>query len=125
MYVANLDGLTLVDVHNVQLSWWPTINQRRWPESDYLDNVLFTYSPNAMPISYLLNCEPFSSCCSFCCMYRVVEVVGQVELGELSCDSLADAPDSTVLRFAISSTEVRGEDQKRYFGPRVVWSTLT
>ena len=44
-------------------------------------------------------------------LYRVVEVVGQVELGELSCESLTDAPDSTLLRFAISSTEVRGEDQ--------------
>ena len=39
---------------------------------------------------------------------RVVEVVGPVELGELVCDTLTDAQDLTLLRFAISSTEVRG-----------------
>ncbi len=37
-----------------------------------------------------------------------VQVVGQVELGELLCDNLEDAPGSTLLRFAISSKEVRG-----------------
>ena len=42
-------------------------------------------------------------------LHRVVEVVRQVEVGELLCGSLKDAPDSTLLRFAISSTEVRGE----------------
>ena len=43
-------------------------------------------------------------------LYRVVEVM-RVELAELFCDSLTDVPDSTLLRFAISSTEVRGEDK--------------
>eukprot|EP00752_Nemacystus_decipiens_P004376 g3999.t1 len=32
-------------------------------------------------------------------------VVGHVELGELLCGSLVDAPDATLLRFSISSTE--------------------
>ncbi|CAM9630411.1 unnamed protein product, partial [Ectocarpus fasciculatus] len=32
-------------------------------------------------------------------------VVVQIGLGELLCDSLEDAPDSTLLRFNISSTE--------------------
>ena len=58
-----------------------------------------------MMISYLL-CF-FSS--SF--LYHVVKVVGRVELGELLCDSLEDAPASTLLRFAISSNEVSGEHQ--------------
>ena len=40
-------------------------------------------------------------------LHCVVEVVREVEVGELMCDSLKDAPDSTLLRFAISSTEVR------------------
>ena len=44
-------------------------------------------------------------------LHRVVEVVGQIELGELSCDSLTGAADFTTLRFATSSNEVRGEDQ--------------
>ena len=43
-------------------------------------------------------------------LYHVVEVA-RVELGELVCDSLTDVPDSTLLRFVISSNEVRGEDQ--------------
>lgn len=34
-------------------------------------------------------------------------VVGDIELGELLCDSLEDAPGSSLLRFTISSTEVR------------------
>ncbi|CAN0216102.1 unnamed protein product, partial [Ectocarpus sp. 8 AP-2014] len=32
-------------------------------------------------------------------------VVGDIELGELLCDSLEDAPGSSLLRFTISSTE--------------------
>ena len=43
-------------------------------------------------------------------VYRVVEVA-RVELGDLLCESLENVPDSMLLRFAISSTEVRGEDQ--------------
>ena len=35
----------------------------------------------------------------------------RVEFAELLCDSLTDVPDSTLLRFAISSNEVRGEGQ--------------
>ena len=31
-----------------------------------------------------------------------------IELGELSCDSVDEAPSSTTLRFAISSEEVLG-----------------
>ena len=42
-------------------------------------------------------------------LYRVVEVV-RVELGELLCDSLSNVADSTLLRIAISSNEVRDED---------------
>ena len=44
-------------------------------------------------------------------LHHVVEVVWNVEVGELLCDSLKDAPDATLLRFAISSTEVRAEYQ--------------
>ena len=54
-------------------------------------------------------------------LHRVVEVVRQVEVGELLCGSLEDAPDSTLLRFAISSTEVRGE---AYGIDRVISYTL-
>ncbi|CAM9929715.1 unnamed protein product, partial [Ectocarpus sp. 12 AP-2014] len=32
-------------------------------------------------------------------------VVGDIELGELLCDNLEDAPGSSLLRFTISSTE--------------------
>ena len=46
-------------------------------------------------------------------LYRVVEVA-RVELGELWCESLTDVSDSPFLRFAISSDEVRGEDQDMY-----------
>lgn len=45
--------------------------------------------------------------CLFLLLY-LVEVVREVEVGQLWCDSLNDAPDSTLLRFAISSNEVRG-----------------
>ena len=44
-------------------------------------------------------------------LHRVLEDVRNVEVGHLQCDSLKDAPDATLLRFAVSSTEVRGEDQ--------------
>ena len=60
-----------------------------------------------MPYRYPIYCVFASSCF----LPRVVEVVRQVEVGELLCNSLKDVPDSTLLRFAISSTEVRGEDQ--------------
>ncbi|CAM9764939.1 unnamed protein product, partial [Ectocarpus sp. 4 AP-2014] len=36
---------------------------------------------------------------------NLLSVVGDVELGELLCDSLEDASDSSLLRFTISSTE--------------------
>lgn len=39
------------------------------------------------------------------------EVMGQVEVGELLCDTLTDAPSATLLRFVISSSEVRGDRQ--------------
>ena len=53
---------------------------------------------------YLLTILPHAA------VYLMVEVV-RVELAELSCDSLANVSDSTLLRFTISSTEVRGEEQ--------------
>ena len=37
----------------------------------------------------------------------LLSAVGDIELGELLCDSLDVAPDSSLLRFTISSTEVR------------------
>ena len=43
-------------------------------------------------------------------VYRVVKVT-RVEVGELVCDTLESVPDADLLRFSISSTEVRGEDQ--------------
>ena len=48
-------------------------------------------------------------------LYRVVEVVGQVWLGQLLCGSLTDAPDSSLLRLAISPTEVSEECQQPTF----------
>ena len=44
-------------------------------------------------------------------VFCLVEVVGKIEVGELLCNSLTDAPDSTLLQFAIGSNEVRGEAQ--------------
>ena len=35
--------------------------------------------------------------------------MGQVEVGELLCDALTDATSATLLRFVISSSEVRGD----------------
>ena len=61
------------------------------------------YSHNAMPICYLLCVFFILLRCAVC----VVEVVRQVEVGELWCDSLTDAQDSLLLRIAVSSTEVR------------------
>ena len=62
-----------------------------------------------MPYRFPIYCHCVFA--SSCFLHRVVEAVRQVEVGELLCHSLKDAPDSTLLRFAISSTEVRGEDQ--------------
>ena len=35
--------------------------------------------------------------------------MGQVEVGELLCDALTDATSATLLRFVISSSEVRDD----------------
>lgn len=40
-----------------------------------------------------------------CCVFN--EVTSSIEVGELLCESLLEAPESTLLRFAINSNEVR------------------
>lgn len=58
----------------------------------------------------------------------LAEVVGQVELGELLCESLEDAPGSSLLRFAINANEVRLRMKCRsrhwhssyFYGPEVL-----
>lgn len=49
-----------------------------------------------------------------------VEVAGKVELGELLCDDLDDALGSVVLRFALSSTEVRTSFADRRWAREIV-----
>ena len=61
-----------------------------------------------MPICYLLCVFFILLRCAVC----VVEVVRQVEVGELWCDSLRDAQDSLLLRIAVSSTEVRVKSRR-------------
>ena len=62
---------------------------------------------------YLTHPSPADFFSIVCCvpralLYRVVEVLSQVEWSKLLCDNLTDASDSssTVLRFTMSSNEV-------------------
>ena len=39
------------------------------------------------------------------------EVVGEIQLGELLCDSLSEAEDASLLSFAIGASEVGQQDK--------------
>ena len=79
-----------------------------WPGLNFVWNLRLTCLLFiTMPICCLL-CHIFSSC------LRVVwwTFVGKVEYEELLCDTLAVAPDSTLLRLTFSSNEVRCADEE-------------
>lgn len=66
-----------------------------------------------MPLSLSLS-QPLSLvtalllyCCCAVLLLCKNEVTSSIEVGELLCESLVEAPESTLLRFAITSNEVR------------------